>query len=155
MKIRSGFVSNSSSSSFIIIEPFEKSEKKNREIIKNFLTEKYERNGYLIFPDNSGEMEFGWQDEIYNDTISKLNFSYIQAFMVENKHPEYMKMFEDYIRDVLDIKSDIEISVESFYIDHQSASIEGKNTEMFKDMKTFTSFIESDFSYIKSCNDNC
>jgi hypothetical protein len=52
------------------------------------------------------------------------------------------------------IVQDVENPTEIGYIDHQSASYEGENMEMFEDEQTLHDFLFSNNSYIQTGNDN-
>ena len=91
MKIRKGFVSNSSSSSFIVVH-----EKGGLEIpdLTDFLNDL----GVLEIDGSEGENEFGWQNNTYRDFWSKVNFCYMQARDVKNQ--EWITMLEEVIKEL-------------------------------------------------------
>ena len=145
MKVRKGFVSNSSSSSFVIIS-------------SNNLYDYRVYGDYIIGDD--GECEFGWDVETYSDIPSKINFAYMQAMYV--KHNEWLNMLTCAIVNHTgcdNVRSNLTIDWKDKekrqgYIDHQSASTEGENTEIFESIETLTNFLFSPHSYIETGNDN-
>ncbi len=153
MKIRNGFVSNSSSSSFIVI---------NNE---NIFFESLDKNTLLIPDDFGGETEFGWEVEDYRDFGSKLNFAYIQTTYVNKELKEkWISMLEKVLKEKLHINNVVVNLTEEWnpeeknkkwgYIDHQSCAVEGKNTEMFDSKENLIAFLFSGNSYIHTDNDN-
>jgi hypothetical protein len=69
MKIRTGFVSNSSSSSFVVLFP---KEPKNSIDVRNMLfkaNENFFQNPYVY--DDSDESDFGWSTEVVAETVWK------------------------------------------------------------------------------------
>lgn len=169
MKIRHGFVSNSSSSSFVVI---------NALTDEGFYIRKLKENlegTQLVVDRNFGETKFGWSSEEYYDFGSKVIFAYLQANYLADcefiNSPECIKqgkrwlaMLEKVLKDKLKI-TDIVWNIttqygekaegkDHAYIDHQSASIEGSNTEMFDSEESLTNFLFNPTSYIQTGNDN-
>ena len=89
MKIRQGFVSNSSSSSFIVIS-------KGKCIHPSWYGQ-----DLVIFGD-CGNSQFGWEFERWNDIESKINFCYIQARDV--KREDWIEMLEKVLKRECSIK---------------------------------------------------
>ena len=140
MKTRLGFVSNSSSSSFIIVG--------------------YEKNNDTLdhYTPDAGEYEFGWGPDTAQDIHSRINWMMITAGDDESK----IDMIKDIIK-----KHQKEDSEEGFnridklvnsedysdfaYIDHQSF---GEGAELFSNENELERFIMNSGSYIKIGNDN-
>lgn len=137
MKIRSGFVSNSSSSSFIVIGyGDEESLNSCSDVLKL---------GPL------GETEFGWGPKTITDMHSRINFAKIQA----EGNLKWEDMLESVIKKNAKCKS-IEWDLgEWYYIDHQSAACEDANIEMFDSEDDLRRFLFCEDSRIELDNDNC
>lgn len=176
MKIRNDFVSNSSSSSFIVIRS------------TNLEFKDYSDLGEIAVPTlEYGNAAFGWAFEKYDDFWSKLNFCAVILSDIEwyAKRPIDDKCHSDWLRNrIIEAKNiyeqyktrlvnvckdkfnlDIEImsysdiensySIASAYIDHQSSWPEDpSNARMFEDEYTLADFLASSDSYIKTGNDN-
>ena len=143
MKFRNGFVSNSSSSSFVVI---------GKEVSSNTKLP----NDYVVGA--SGECEFGWDFVKYDDIDDRINFAYIQAgckddwmYMLEELLKAHgVQEFESRITNEWDCEGDEVYG----YIDHQSAACEGENTEIFDSPEILERFIFCVDSFIQGGNDN-
>ena len=147
MKIRNGFVSNSSSSSFVVVG----------NVVDPTLYKSLTDDVYFI--GRNGEIEFGWEECIYRGLDTLINFAYLQA----EGNRKWEEMLFNVIKEYTGA-SDILINLTSSYnnvddmrqgyIDHQSHSSEGSNTEIFDDEETLKRFLFSSESYIQGDNDN-
>jgi len=158
MKLRNGFVSNSSSSSFISFSMKD-------ELIDIASYTEY-NNDPLVVDGNFGETEFGWGPDIIKGWQSMIIFSYLQTRYAKND--DWLEMLENVIKKTLGVSEIIwEIALNFWdsdddydknrvygYIDHQSNANEGANTEMFIDEDTLTKFIFGKRSHIVLDNDN-
>lgn len=146
MKIRIGFVSNSSSSSFVIIDSK-----------SPFQIEKYDKGSILEINGDFCHAEFGWSRKEYGDWKQKLIFSYLQSNYAKN--PEWLKMLNKVVKEHLCIDKiewnvDKAIEDSDFYIDHQSSAEEGRNIEIFENETVLRDFVFRKDSYIQGGNDN-
>jgi hypothetical protein len=87
MKIRGGFVSNSSSSSFIVIDA-----SSGFDDAKHFISDEN-----LWVTPAGGEYEFGWDWTNYTSPADRVNFAVIQALSVNNS--VWMEMIEKVVKD--------------------------------------------------------
>lgn len=173
MKKRTDFVSNSSSSSFVVIS--------NKGEYENSFKDCWET---ITLPfEYEGCKEFGWQTERYYDIWSKLNWCALvvlyryESVKYETSSEELKTTIgepwrlpanmEELLVKVCKEKLDIDIELkkpvgeQSFYdldlgyIDHQSAPSETpENARMFETAETLYDFIANENSYIDNSNDN-
>ena len=157
MKVRKGFVSNSSSSSFIIIGHGEMESGLDRFV-------EYDT---LVLGDQ-GHTKFGWEYTEYRDMWSRINFAYLQTQSGNNV--EWLEMLETAIKDSFGCSAIVWLLTDEYdmdnkespyghkmvygYIDHASAAYEGENIEMFDDIDTLKRFLFCDDSHIQGDNDN-
>lgn len=170
MKVRNGFVSNSSSSSFIVIsdEDLEIPEFYNQ-VKKN-----------LVIPnDFGGNFQFGWEKIRYSHFNDKLNWAYLQAQYASTagapgKKEIYLQMLEEVLKEVFGINEvKVNLLVEDYsrnydedydeegndiiygYIDHQSTLAEDpENKRIFQTKEMLKNFLLSSKSFIQGGNDN-
>jgi len=155
VKHRKGFVSNSSSSSFIVIADTD--QKVHFTDHTGQTLELGDRHG--------GESEFGWAHEQYYDLYSKINFAYLQTKSMGGEiGDQWLAMLEEVLLENSKASliqwswntytySNGETSLQG-YIDHQSAAREGENTELFNSKEALQNFLFDMNSYIETDNDN-
>lgn len=171
MRIRSGFVSNSSSASYIVTFRGERDD--------------MVPEGELCIPNDKGESCFGWSPVNYHDFYSKLNFAFCQLLYIcssedlsvgkEDSFPPkegtdayecyslFIRVLEDngikpvFVMTEKDARDHDQflygMSVD-LYIDHQSSAIENMNMEMFYSYDDMYDFLFVKDSYIHTDNDN-
>lgn len=181
MKRRFGFVSNSSSCSFIVIHEGTPIEQKYFDDLREN-REVFDSEGRIYIPNGEGVFEFGWQEETYVGFLDRLNFAFCQiGYLIEEDFEsrqldfppskgearEWFMMLEEalasrgltphYVITKEDAEKErvrIYLNSFDFYIDHQSSVLERKNIEMFDSLEDLTSFLFDEGSYIKCDNDN-
>lgn len=147
MKVRKGFVSNSSSSSFVVISNQGPSVTLNLPAV-------------LKVDSKLGNTQFGWEFHKYNDFGSKLIFAYMQAIYAKNN--DWLTMLERVVVGSTAVKEiEWEIALEDYndpnlaYIDHASTAGEDRTMgKMFDCEKMLFDFLFLEKSYIQTGNDN-
>jgi hypothetical protein len=170
VKIRFGFVSNSSSTSFVVIE------KGDLELPHDFYDS--ELNIPQDFP--SSYYEFGWGPGVHSDVGSKINWAVLQLLYYEEEDKLLEKAYQaigskgrefQLLEDVL--KERFHISKVNFnlttsydeakhnsnkieaYIDHQSASCEDPGQmHIFDSKEKLEQFLFCPASFVEEDNDN-
>ena len=87
---RSGFVSNSSSSSFIVIgEKLDLRDQKDQDV-------------YYVIGRN-GKTQFGWENEVSSDIHSRINFCLLQTLIAKNleNFQMLMKVLHEYVNEYI------------------------------------------------------
>ena len=174
MKTRYGYVSNSSSSSFVMVQ--EKAVKAMRErqgeLDVSYLKELFSKaieeydtahEGKWIGLFDDGVKEFGWDVKSYFDEETKWNWLVMQAYYGGNewdmhRTDEYRVRLEDYLHDLgFDVSIDwdgiakMEDDCDA-YIDHQS--IDSEETFDTVDRLGISEFLLSQEAFVHTDNDN-
>jgi len=149
MKIKLSFVSNSSSTSFIVIK---------KDNLKTWLP--CLENNVLVVDSSFGTTEFGWGPAVIDDIESKIIFSYLQTLYSENN--EHKQLLDNLLKDygnidriIWKIKNDHNSDYDYphvGYIDHESQY--PNNSQMFLNKEALRDFIFGKNSYIYLDNDN-
>jgi hypothetical protein len=159
MKERNGFVSNSSSSTFVIITHA------GIDSCVQYLWRKLNGETLVIPTTLGGCYEFGWGPETIDDVGSRFNFAYLQALHAERD--DWLDMLNRTIMSRLEVADiDIQLTVNHEddedaddtlihgYIDHQSNAIEGENIEIFESIENLEGFLFGANTRIEVDNDN-
>jgi len=147
MKKRFGFVSNSSSTSFIVICDDEST-------LDFSVLDQYKDIGAIYIGAYGGESEFGWEFKQWNDFASKLNWTILQirdSFDL-GEQVELLQMVYEVLTEHFDGKIYDRLNG---YIDHQSCVRENpRNGEILESKEKLRSFLFNPKSFIQGGNDN-
>ena len=138
MKTRNGFVSNSSSSSFVII-----AEGGHKE-----LTPPWAMGQVLRLGDTVGTTEFGWGPDTVRGVGSRLNLAWILSEEDGDRRHELLRAIMDEYPTV----QDVEFHSTYAYVDHQS--LDHMSDEVFRSDDSLRSFLFYRDSEIHLDNDN-
>jgi hypothetical protein len=115
----------------------------------------------VIYPNGDGKIEleggeFGWQEEEFNDALTKANYCYIDNFHYQDRLDRLVKVISDQTgvkkeNIVLNASLDYSTTRNWSYIDHQSA---GTSFEAFESDEKLRQFIFNPKSILRTDNDN-
>lgn len=156
MRIRSGFVSNSSSTSYVVINREGSIEKVPEYAFS-------QETGELLIPCEQGSHNFSGEEIWYNTTLDRINFAFCQllylcgeTFPPEKDSDDYeeYEMFlealgmEGYSPKFIMTEKEAKYEQQSiygmsfdFYIDHSSSAVEGQNLEIFNNARDLHDFL--------------
>lgn len=159
MKIRKGFVSNSSSSSFVVLGKNINEENKVQ-LASHLWKFMNEDDRLTYFPEHS----FGWEVVKYYETITKFDWALIMTtclnderrtnFIIAINHSlqDYKIQIDmEYLNHIKEIYDSWD--TEHAYIDHQTME-KIRNHELFDSEDDIIRFLFSSESYIQNTNDN-
>lgn len=155
MKNRFGFVSNSSSSSYVVINKEGSVEKIPESAFDDF--------GKLRIPNDEGWYSFGGDERWYGAILDRINFAFCQLlYLCEEEFPpksessgyDYYTMFNDALEQegikpnfILTAGQAKEVGQSIYgmsydlFIDHQSSAVEGQNLEIFANQDVLHDFL--------------
>jgi hypothetical protein len=141
MKKREGFVSNSSSSSFVVMG-------NGSNMLEEDFFKKFEFDEINVPDTFGGETEFGWQMEEYHDFGDKLNIAVLGARYSSNED-ERLKEIEDLLKKKFNVSKVVfDLNLDNGNIDHQSFE---ESRDVFNDLESW--LFDKD-SYWQNGNDN-
>lgn len=160
MKIRKGFISNSSSSSFVIVCD-------DKEYFNVTSLQYLGNKEVLNIPEDlhNPYYQFGWEWNCYSRFEEKVCWAILQAQFMEEYVPvltkdcnkPYHKLIFEVVNRIFGVEEiDIEININSgAWIDHSSCAYEDSSQlEIFESFDTLTQFLFNTKSYISTGNDN-
>lgn len=139
MKIRLGFVSNSSSSSFLVIEHFDIKQNHIKELIKDLDIV----DNVLVINEVNG-FHFGWGPEDLISLDNKIAWCYLQG------SESNVEVLTKVLKETLHVDNVIyNITDEKSYIDHQSY-----DNSIYDNESKLKAFLFHPYNYIHLDNDN-
>lgn len=162
MKIRNGFVSNSSSCSFAVNIKSDNPFKEFKYALPGDCYDYKKNVKTLTLPSKKGKYSFGWEMDRDYSTLSKLNYLAIQILHTSPEEKSlYKKMIEDAIHQVDDTvkilwnDKSVEWNSPCFFagIDHQSLGLESL-PHVLDSVESIKNFIFNEETYIQGGNDN-
>lgn len=179
MKLRNGFISNSSSSSFVVFgDTFEEENIPEDTFVQTSLN-----NYEITLPIVQADKEFGWDIIRYKGILTKLNFAICQVYYTaitnyecenntiidfRDKNPcgeresLLRKAIENNFRKTHGENCNLKIIINlaliggfnGAYIDHGSSAVENKNVEIFDSIEKMEDFLFNANTYIQGNNSN-